>query len=67
MAKALSVTIAAPKPPATDLAKKVDEALDAGASIRWVTRRYHLSRSELEDMDLAPDEADQDRSSTTGY
>ncbi len=38
-----------PQPPATTLAEKVQAAIDQGATLDELRRRFHLSNSELSD------------------
>ncbi len=59
-----------PQPPATTLAEKVQAAIDQGAPLDWIRRRFHLSESELRDYcsDIIDDGFDEDWSgSGTGY
>ncbi len=59
-----------PKPPATTLAEKVQAAINQGASLDELCRRFHLSDSELHDYcaDIMDDGSDEDWSeSASGY
>ena len=59
-----------PKPPATTLAKKVQTAIDQGASLDELRRHFHLSDSELRDYcsDIMDGGFDEDWSdSGSGY
>ncbi len=59
-----------PKPPATSFAEQIQDAIDSGADLDWIQRRFHLSESELRDYcaDIMDDEPDDpSRSSSTGY
>ncbi len=59
-----------PKPPAATLAEKVQAAIDQGASLDELRRRFHLSESELRDYcsDIMDDGGDEDWSeSVSGY
>ncbi len=56
--------------PATTFAEQVQDAIDAGADLDWLRRRFHLSESELRDYcaDIMDDGGDEDRSeSVSGY
>ncbi len=58
------------QPPATTLAEKVQSAIDQGASLDELRRRFHLSESELRDYcsDIMDDGFDEDWSnSASGY
>ena len=50
-----------PKPPGTTLARKVQAAIDQGASLDELRRHFHLSESELRDYcsDIMDDEGDE--------
>ncbi len=52
------------------LAEQIQAAIDQGAPLDWIRRRFHLSESELRDYcsDIMDDEPDDpSRSSSTGY
>ena len=51
-----------PQPPAATLAEKVQAAIDQGATLDELRRRFHLSDSELRDYcsDLMDDGGDED-------
>ncbi len=52
------------------LAEQVQDAIDSGADLGWIQRRFHLSESELRDYcaDIMDDDFDDpSRSSSTGY
>ncbi len=54
----------------TTFAKQIQDAIDSGAGLDWIRRRFHLSESELRDYcaDIMDDEPDDpSRSSSTGY
>ncbi len=58
------------QPPATTLAEKVQAAIDQGASLDELRRRFHLSESELRDYcsDIMGDGLDEDwPGSASGY
>ncbi len=59
-----------PQPPATTFAEQVQDAIDSGADLDWIRRRFHLSESELRDYcsDIMDDGGDEDWSdSGSGY
>ncbi len=59
-----------PQELATTLAKQIQDAIDQGAPLDWIRRRFHLSESELRDYcsDIMDDGLDEDWSgSGTGY
>ena len=59
-----------PQELATTLAKQIQDAIDQGAPLDWIRRRFHLSESELRDYcsDIIDDGFDEDWSgSGTGY
>ncbi len=59
-----------PKPPATTFAEQIQDAIDQGADLDWMQRRFHLSESELRDYcsDIMDDDFDDSsRSSVAGY
>ena len=59
-----------PQPPATTFAEQVQDAIDSGADLDWIRRRFHLSESELRDYcsDIMDDGFDEDWSgSASGY
>ncbi len=54
----------------TTFAEQVQDAIDSGADLGWIQRRFHLSESELRDYcsDLIDDGTDEDWSeSASGY
>ncbi len=56
--------------PATTFAEQIQDAIDQGASLDELRRRFHLSESELRDYcsDIMDDEPDDpSRSSGAGY
>ena len=56
--------------PATTFAEQIQDAIDQGADLGWIQRRFHLSKSELRDYcsDIIDDGLDEDLSgSGTGY
>ncbi len=56
--------------PATTFAEQVQDAIDQGADLDWMRRRFHLSESELRDYcsDIMDDEGDEDwGESASGY
>ena len=58
------------QPPATTLAEQIQDAIDSGADLDWIRRRFHLSESELRDYcsDIMDDGGDEDWSeSVSGY
>ncbi len=58
------------EPPATTFAEQVQDAIDSGADLDWIRRRFHLSESELRDYcaDIMDDGFDEDWSgSASGY
>ena len=38
-----------PQQPATTFSEQVQDAIDSGADLDWIQRRFHLSESELRD------------------
>ncbi len=59
-----------PQEPATTFAEQVQDAIDSGAGLDWIRRRFHLSESELRDYcsDIMDDGTDEDWSeSASGY
>ncbi len=38
-----------PQQPATTFAEQIQDAIDSGAELGWIQRRFHLSESELRD------------------
>ncbi len=38
-----------PQQPATIFAEQIQDAIDSGADLDWIRRRFHLSESELRD------------------
>ncbi len=59
-----------PQPPATTFAEQVQDAIDQGADLDWMRRRFHLSESELRDYcpDIMDDGLDEPtRDSGSGY
>ncbi len=58
------------QPPATTFAEQVQDAIDSGAGLDWIRRRFHLSESELCDYcsDIMDDGLDEGWSeSASGY
>ncbi len=58
------------QPPATTFAEQIQDAIDSGADLDWIRRRFHLSESELRDYcsDIMDDGFDEGWSeSTSGY
>ncbi len=58
------------QPPATTFAEQVRDAIDSGADLDWIRRRFHLSESELSDYcsDIMSDGGEEDWSeSASGY
>ncbi len=58
------------QPPATTFAKQIQDAIDQGADLGWIQRRFHLSESELRDYcsDIMDDGGDEDwPESGSGY
>ncbi len=58
------------EPPATTFAEQIQDAIDSGAGLDWIRRRFHLSESELRDYcaDIMDDGLDEDWSgSASGY
>ncbi len=56
--------------PATTFAEQIQDAIDSGADLDWIRRRFHLSESELRDYcsDIMDDGFDEDWSgSASGY
>ncbi len=56
--------------PATTFAEQIQDAIDQGADLDWIQRRFHLSESELRDYcsDIMDDGLDEDWSeSESGY
>ncbi len=56
--------------PATVFAEQVQDAIDSGADLGWIRRRFHLSESELRDYcsDIMDDGLDEGWSeSASGY
>ena len=56
--------------PATTFAEQVQDAIDQGADLDWMRRRFHLSESELRDYcpDIMDDGLDEPtRDSGSGY
>ncbi len=56
--------------PATTFAEQVQDAIDSGADLDWIRRRFHLSESELRDYcsDIMDDGFDEDwPESASGY
>ncbi len=56
--------------PAATFAEQIQDAIDQGAPLDWIRRRFHLSESELRDYcsDIIDDGFDEDWSgSGTGY
>ena len=52
------------------LAEQVQDAIDSGAGLDWIRRRFHLSESELRDYcaDIMVDDFDEDwAGSASGY
>ncbi len=59
-----------PQQPATTFAEQVQDAIDSGAGLDWIRRRFHLSESELCDYcsDIMDDGLDEDGpGSASGY
>ena len=59
-----------PQRQATTFAEQIQDAIDSGADLDWIRRRFHLSESELRDYcsDIIDDGFDEDWSgSGTGY
>ncbi len=59
-----------PQQPATTFAEQVQDAIDQGADLDWIRRRFHLSESELRDYCAAimVDDFDEDwAGSASGY
>ena len=59
-----------PQQPATTFAKQIQDAIDSGADLDWIRRRFHLSESELLDYcsDIMDDRFDEPtRDSGSGY
>ena len=59
-----------PQQPATTFSEQVQDAIDSGADLDWIRRRFHLSESELRDYcaDITDDGFDEDWSdSASGY
>ncbi len=59
-----------PQELATTLAKQIQDAIDQGAPLDWIRRRFHLSESELRDYcsDIMNDGLDDARpESASGY
>ncbi len=58
------------QPPSTTFAEQIQDAIDQGADLDWIQRRFHLSDTELRDYcaDIMDDGFDEDWSgSTSGY
>ncbi len=56
--------------PAATFAEQIQDAIDSGADLDWIQRRFHLSESELRDYcsDIMDDGLDEDWSeSASGY
>ncbi len=56
--------------PATTFAEQIQDAIDSGADLDWIRRRFHLSESELRDYcsDIMDDGLDEDwPESASGY
>ncbi len=56
--------------PATTFAEQIQDAIDSGADLEWIQRRFHLGESELRDYcaDIMDDGFDEDWSgSASGY
>ncbi len=59
-----------PQRQATTFAEQIQDAIDQGADLDWMRRRFHLSESELRDYcaDIMDDGLDDSgRSSVSGY
>ncbi len=54
--------------PATTFAEQVQDAIDQGADLDWIRRRFHLSESELRDYcaDIMDDDFDEGRPGSAG-
>ena len=59
-----------PQQPATAFAGQIQDAIDSGADLDWIRRRFHLSESEAQDYcaDILDDGFDEDwPGSVSGY
>jgi len=59
-----------PQRQVTTFAEQIQDAIDSGADLDWIRRRFHLSESELRDYcsDIMDDGFDEDWSgSASGY
>ncbi len=54
--------------PATTFAEQVQDAIDQGADLVWIRRRFHLSESEVRDYcaDIMDDDFDEGRPGSAG-